>query len=185
MFPEVGGKDAVVIRETYGSIGAPLLMEAVPESRMILLLRDPRDVLASSLDAFRRGSWGSTALGADNIPDFDMEDWADLYMRTIGNARHAYESHSGRKALLRYEDLRSDPIGMLKKVYSALHMPVEEKQLAEAAKKHSWEAVPEGAKGPGRFYRKATPGGWKVDLTAAQVAIVERVAAPVLEEFYS
>ena len=185
MFPEVGSKDALVVRETYGSIGAPLLMEALPESRMILLVRDPRDVLASSLDAFRRGSWGSTALGADNVPDFDIADWADLYMRTIGNAREAYESHTGPKALLTYEDLRADTLGGIKRVYSALEITVDEKQLAEAVEKHSWETVPEGQKGPGKFYRKATPGGWKDDLTADQVTTVEKVAAPILEEFYS
>jgi hypothetical protein len=185
MFPEVGSTDALVVRETYGSIGAPLLMEALPESRMILLVRDPRDVLASSLDAFRRGSWGSTALGADNVPDFDIEDWGDLYMRTIGNAREAYDNHTGPKALLTYEDLRADTLGGIKRVYSALEITVDEKQLAEAVEKHSWETVPEGQKGPGKFYRKATPGGWKDDLTADQVTTVEKVAAPILEEFYS
>jgi hypothetical protein len=106
-------------------------------------------------------------------------------MRTIGNAREAYESHTGPKALLTYEDLRADTLGGIKRVYSALEITVDEKQLAEAVEKHSWETVPEGQKGPGKFYRKATPGGWKDDLTADQVTTVEKVAAPILEEFYS
>ena len=38
-------------------MGAPLLMEALPESRMILLVRDPRDVAASTLDAAKEGGW--------------------------------------------------------------------------------------------------------------------------------
>jgi hypothetical protein len=32
-------------------------MEALPESRMIFLIRDPRDRTASALDAARKGSW--------------------------------------------------------------------------------------------------------------------------------
>src|SRR3712207_6950789 len=49
--------DYLVVKEPNGSIGAPLLMEALPESRMILLVRDPRDVAASSIDARRKGGW--------------------------------------------------------------------------------------------------------------------------------
>jgi len=185
MFPDVRSEGTLVVKEPYGSIGAPLLMEALPESRMIFLLRDPRDVLASSLEAFRPGSWGSNALGANDVPDFDTEQWANLYLRTIGKAREAYDSHKERKVMLRYEDLRADTVRTMKRVYSALEIAVEEKQLAEAVEKHSWETIPGDQKGPGKFYRKATPGGWKDDLTAEQVETVERVAAPILEEFYS
>ncbi len=46
-FPEVSETGYLVIKEPNGSVGAPLLMEALPESRMVLLIRDPRDVAAS------------------------------------------------------------------------------------------------------------------------------------------
>ena len=46
--PRLGPDDYLIIKEPNGSVGAPLLMEALPESRMILLIRDPRDVVASS-----------------------------------------------------------------------------------------------------------------------------------------
>src|SRR5215210_4431888 len=49
--PRLGSEDFLIVKEPNGSVGAPLLMEALPESRMILLVRDPRDVVASVLDA--------------------------------------------------------------------------------------------------------------------------------------
>src|SRR3712207_5902844 len=56
-FPGLGKEDYLIIKEPNGSIGAPLMMEAFPESRMILLVRDPRDVVASSMDARSEGGW--------------------------------------------------------------------------------------------------------------------------------
>jgi hypothetical protein len=50
--------------------------------------------------------------------------------------------------------------------------------------KHAWENIPEEEKGQGKFYRKATPGGWREDLTPGQVEIVEQVSAPLLKAFY-
>ena len=36
----------------------------------------------------------------------------------------------------------------------------------------------------GKVFRKATPGGWREDLTSEQVDVVERITAPLLDEFY-
>ena len=47
--------------------------------------------------------------------------------------------------------------------------------------KHSWENIPEEEKGEGKFYRKATPGGWREDLTPGQVEMVEEHHRPPAE----
>jgi len=185
MFPAVGPTETLVVKEPYGSIGAPLLMEALPESRMIFLVRDPRDVVASSMDAFAPSGWGSHFLSANHVPDLDSEAWARLYSRSMGNARQAYENHQQRKALVRYEDLRVDTLSAMQRLYSALEIEVKDEALAEAVAKHSWEAIPEDQKGKGKFYRRADPGGWKQDLTAEEVQTVETITAPIPTEFYS
>jgi hypothetical protein len=64
-------------------------------------------------------------------------------------------------------------------------MPVGEERLARIVEKHSWENVPKDEKGQGKFYRKATPGGWRDDLTPKQVSQVEGITASLLEKFYS
>jgi hypothetical protein len=86
--------------------------------------------------------------------------------------------------MVRYEDLRADTLGTMKRIYSTLGIPVDEGELARTVEKNSWENIPEEKKGEGKFYRKARPGGWREDLTPKQVRQVERIAAPLLEEYY-
>ena len=191
--PRLGPDDYLVVKEPNGSTGAPLLMEALPESRMILLVRDPRDVAASVLDGARKGSWlyerkdkgrwRENAL-ADTNPEAIARRRANMYMTQVGHARDAYEAHEGPKVLVRYEELRADALGTMKRIYSELGIAAAEEDLARVVEKHSWENIPEEDKGEGKFYRKATPGGWREDLTPKQAGIVEKITAPLLEEFY-
>jgi hypothetical protein len=192
-FPEVAGRGYLIIKEPNGSIGAPLLAEAMPASRVIFLVRDPRDVAASGLDAARKGSWqyeNAADRGwkrealADNQPDVWVRRRAQNYVRHAGKARDAYEAHKGPKVLIRYEELREDALGTMERLYSTLGIQVREEELARAVEKHAWENIPEKVKGQGKFYRRAKPGGWREDLTPAQVEIVEQVSAPLLKEFY-
>jgi hypothetical protein len=191
-FPELAG-GYLAVKEPGGSVGAGLIMEALPESGMVLLIRDPRDVVASWLDATRKGGWQTRRRGeggrraeslAETNPNAFVRRHADAYLQHVGSARRAYEAHEGRKVVVRYEDLRADTLGTMKRMYGELDVPVEEARLAKAVEKHSWDNIPEEEKGQGKFYRKATPEAWREDLTRRQVKIVERITAPLLEEFY-
>ncbi len=190
-FPRLGPEEYLVIKEPGGGVGAPFLMEALPESRMILLVRDPRDVVSSSLDATRKDSWQKWAGGAerrslaDEKPDAVVRRSAKKYLRNMERAREAYDAHDGPKALVRYEDLRADAMGTMKHLYSEIGIPVEEKALIRAVEAQAWESIPEDMKGQGKFYRKASPGGWREDLTPGQAGIVEEITAPLLKAFYA
>jgi hypothetical protein len=193
-FPALGPEDLLVVKEPGGGVGAPFLMEALPESRMILLVRDPRDVVSSSLDATREGSWqkeqrraagsGRKSLTAKR-PDAVVKRSAKKYLRNMGRAREAFDAHRGPRSLVRYEDLLADTLGAMRRVYSDLGIEWDEDALARAVEKHSWEAIPEDMKGQGKFYRKASPGGWKEDLSTSQIEIVEEISAPLLDKFYA
>jgi hypothetical protein len=69
-------------------------------------------------------------------------------------------------------------------MYSALGIEVGEEGLARVVEEHSWENIPEEEKGEGKFYRKATPGGWREDLTPKQAEAIERITAPLLKQLY-
>lgn len=191
--PTITPPHYLIVKEPNGAVGAPLLMEALPESRMVLLVRDPRDVAASSLDATRRGSWmyewqnrGTTKrrVPAEEKPNVFVKNRANSYLRQIGNAKRAYDTHEGRKALIRYEDLKSDTLKTMRRLCLALDLPTDEARLARVIEKHAWENVPEEEKGEGKFYRKATPGGWREDLTSTQAKTIEEITSPLLKEFY-
>lgn len=193
-FPNASSSDKVLVKEPNGSIGAPLLMEALPESRMILLVRDPRDVVASVLDASKKGSWlyerkedrkGWKAKAvADDSPNNFAENRAGVYLQDVGNAQQAYELHRGPKVVARYEDLVSDTLKEMRRIYSELGMEISEEALSRTVDKHSWDNIPEENKGMGKFYRRGASGGWREDLSAEQLRIVEEITAPFLEQFY-
>jgi hypothetical protein len=154
---------------------------------VILLVRDPRDVVASLLAAQREGSWGSgndERSLADRDPDEFVRQRARMYMASLSKALEAYRAHEGRKVVTRYEDLRYGTFEELQRTYSSLDIPVEGDQLRRVVEKHAWENIPEKRKGPNKPRRKATPGGWQEDLTLEQARMVEEITTPIMDEFY-
>src|SRR5918998_1542206 len=159
----LGPRPYVLIKEPNGSMGAPLLMEALPESRMILLVRDPRDVVASSMDAKSEGGWNyeknkklyleGRRKSSSEDPDAFAQRRAARYLQGMGKAKEAYDAHKGPKVLVRYEELRADTLGTMKRIYSTLGIEVDEQELERVVEEHSWENIPEEEKGEGKFYR--------------------------------
>jgi LPS sulfotransferase NodH len=190
--PDITLQHYLVVKEPDGAVGAPLLMEALPESRMVMLVRDPRDVAASAFDASRKGSWryewhnrGATGRPApDEKPHAFMRKRAEKYLHHMGNAKRAYDAHQGRKISIRYEDLKAETLETMRRLCVALGLPAGEKQIARVVEKHAWENIPDEEKGPGKFHRKATPEGWREDLTPEQAKAIEEITAPLLTEFY-
>ena len=185
-YPNLRDDQYLVIKEPNGSIGAPLLLEATPDSGLIFLIRDPRDVVASRLDAFERGSWSAQNRDFDTVEKLHAftKHLAEDYFKVVSQVQRAYQAHQGKKVIVRYEDLREDGIGTLGTMYAALGIEVDQSQLGAAVAKHSWEQIPDSDKGSGKFYRKAAPGGWREDLSPDQIKLVEEITGPILSEFY-
>ncbi|HXR60947.1 MAG TPA: sulfotransferase, partial [Solirubrobacterales bacterium] len=100
---------AFVVKEP-GSHVAPLLAELFPESKVIFLLRDGRDVVDSWLDAYSDGSWAIPG-GAFPVTEegrITLIKWLSAVWAYRSRAvKAAYDSRpDGARILIRYEDLR-------------------------------------------------------------------------------
>lgn len=182
--PHLGAGSHLVIKEPNGSSGAPVLMEAIPESRMILLIRDPRDAVASVLDSAGEGGWREGRDSYNAVIEGLAQKHARRYSQNMSFALKAYRQHSGYKTLVRYEELLEDTLSAVRTLCLDLELPINEQTLAATIEKYSWRNISEEDKGQGKFRRKATPGSWKEDLTPQQVDIVEEITAPLIREFY-
>jgi hypothetical protein len=188
--PSVTPERYLIVKEPGGAVGAPLLMAALPESRMVLLVRDPRDFAASVLDATMKGGWMQEGMDEWARRDLDSEKDVQRYLRALsrqyvrqmGNGKKAFDEHDGRKIMVRYDDLRTRTLGTMRDLCAALELPVTEQRVAQVVDKHSFENIPQRERGEGKFYRKATSGGWKDDLTPEQAKIVEDITAPLINE---
>jgi hypothetical protein len=61
----------------------------------------------------------------------------------MSNGKKAFDSHKGGKILLKYDDLKADTVGAMRRLCAALAIPVDEQRLARVVDRNSWEKIPE------------------------------------------
>lgn len=175
--------DYLFVSEPNGAQGAVPLMRAFPDSPLVFLLRDPRDVVASFL-AGASGGWAGNRAIED--PDRFVAARSEMVARSFGWSWEAWKEHKGPKTRIRYEDMRADPLKAVSGLLDDLSLPgAGTPELRRSAEKWSWENPKFFLKrGPGEKQRKASPGSWREDLTPSQARTVENTCKSVLDSFY-
>jgi hypothetical protein len=186
--PAAGAERALAaVKEPNGSQSADLLMRAMPGSRLLFLLRDGRDVVDSELAANAAGSWigrefpGSRGIGTDQRVEFVTQSAMKWLWRTQV-VQDAYRDHRGPKLMVRYEDLRADPLPGVREIFDWLELEVDDGQLAGFVERHEFERVPEEKRGADQFHRAASPGLWRENLGADEQQAIEDAIGPKLRE---
>jgi len=178
------GPPSFVVKEP-GSHAAPLLAELFPDSKLIFLLRDGRDVVDSWLDGYRDGSWAIPG-GAFPVSDegrLPLIRWLSaVWVYRCRAVRRAYETRpEGSRLLIRYEALRERTAETLEGVCEVLGF--DPAKATEVADRHRFERVPRQARGPRQVVRAATPGSWRENLSPAEQQAMHEALGPALEEF--
>ncbi len=184
---ENGGiDDPIVVVKEPGSHAADTIMDLFPESALIFLLRDGRDVVDSWLDAYRDGSW-ATAEGAYPLDDAGrpaLIRWqASVWLHRTEVVQETYaRTNPSRRVLIRYEEMRDDPADALGRICDLLGIDAARDRIETIASANDYGRVPPSAKGSGREIRKAKPGGWAKHMTPEEIADLHEILAPKLEE---
>ena len=142
-----------VLKEPHGTIGADVLMATLPRSRMILLLRDGRDVVDSELAAATSGSWAMAALAAYAPADDDrlgyLEDRAKVWLARTLVAERAFAAHpEALRMRIRYEDLLEDPEGIIASLSNWLELGLTGDRIREAVTRTDFRRLDPGIRGP-------------------------------------
>ena len=107
------------------------IIEAFPGSRVIVMIRDPRAVLVSQANKWRR-----RFLGATNIPSREaLRSWANYHPFLIAKLWASCSKVSRRYARdervmeVRFEDLLADPEAVVRQMAEHVRLPFSEQML--------------------------------------------------------
>lgn len=174
--------------------GGPLLGRAARAA--IYLVRDPRDVAISL--AHHNNSTIDTAIALMNrtdsaLGDGPMGSTAQLRQKLAGWSGHVTSWLDQRDVpvhLLRYEDLRADPVARFGAALAFAGQGVGKGEVTRAVAHSDFSALQRREREEGfaenksrssPFFRAGRPGGWRTTLTVAQRTRLEDAHAPVME----
>jgi hypothetical protein len=184
---EAGGiEDPIVVVKEPGSHAADTIMELFPDSHLIFLLRDGRDVVDSWLDAYRDGSW-ATEEGAYPLDDAGrpaLIRWqSSVWLHRTEVVQQTYaRTDPERRVLVRYEELRAHPVTELARICETIGIEPAEGQLERIAAANEFSRVPHARKGTGREIRRAKPGGWAAHMSREEIIAMHEILAEKLDE---
>ena len=174
------GFGGLVIKEPNGSVVAPLILKAMPQAKAIFMLRDPRDVIASLIDARKPGSWMDERLTLEFDRDRIVRQSVRRFERIAEMLADLESAAVGRLYVMRYERLRAGTFAEMRHLAHVLGLPCDEEVLRRAVEEHAYERIPSELKGPGKFVRTARVGGWAEELEPAEIAAIHRRLGPFL-----
>jgi hypothetical protein len=179
----------IVIKEPNGSHAADSTMALFPESRLLFLVRDGRDVIDSLIDAMlARDSWWQQSQVSDE-PRIVSErlafihHHANLWLQRTESVQRAYAATPEPLRLrVGYEDLLAETDAGFARVLQWLGLSPDAEAVGAAVESRSFAAIPEEQKGPGKRARSANPGQWRERLRPSEIELVEGIMGPKLRE---
>lgn len=177
----------LIIKEPNGSAGAGILLECFPNSKLIFLLRDGRDVVDSLMDAHRPNSWNkklsSESLDSETTKNALIKKHSNMWVILTNIVLSAFNKHNPQlRLLVKYENLRKDTFDELKKIYNFLNIDIEDHEIEKLVEKYKFENIPKSQTGSGKMTRTAKPGNWEKVFSTEEKDIMKKVMGPTLKK---
>jgi len=166
-------------------VGADIILECLPNSKSVILLRDPRDIMDSRVDALSESGW-STKRGWNEITVKNKISFIEReslrWIQLIKILLNMYSANKERCLLVKYENLRKDTLSELTKIFEFSKLDVNENALRKIVDRLSFEKIPKGEKGSGKRKRSASPGKWKEHFNEKEQKIMHKIMIDTMKE---
>src|SRR5665213_1692246 len=178
----VSGYRRLVFKMPNESHAADFIAAALPEARIIHLVRDGRDVLSS-----RFGSFGSEILSATK--NEALRKYAVSFFSHFWNFQNdiisdACSAHAPERAMfIRYEDLRQDLRSSVFKLYEWIGASLTDQQIETLVKDVSLENAPRDEVGYGKRRGDGTVGRFNAIFSGEEIKLMNKIMGPSLTRY--
>ncbi len=178
----------IIIKEALGSSGADIIMKVLKRTKLLFIIRDGRDSVDSNLDTHSPGSWREEfgkppAINTPAERIHWIREYSNQWVVLNRIILRAYYNHEPiLRLMVKYEDLKKNTHSEMRRIYSFLNIKISERELNEIVEKLDFKNIPPSNKGPGKFYRAASVGGWKANFDDKEKEIMNSIMGKTLKE---
>lgn len=180
----------VIIKEPIGVHDPDIVLQCLPKSKFIFLVRDGRDIVDSKIDTHFSNSWlrnkerTPRELKSQETKNKTILFYSKTWNTNMIEIKKTFDKHDPQlRTIVKYEDLLKKPFITLKKVYDFIGLSIERDELNKIIEASSFERIPESRKGPGKFYRSASPGNWKKNFSTSEQELMNSIMGKILQKF--
>lgn len=186
----LGRPKHLILKEPHLTMYWPFLFELVPEAVFLLVVRDPRDVIASMVRVGeKQRALGQRGMFADRNVDQLCRHFLSFYQPSFEYKRGEFR---GRLGIVQYEDLISDPQSSLKDISRFTGIPfdsidpecqpdtghVQQNVISGSSHYSPWMTAVTGEK-----LSRSRVGRFTDTLTPAEISQVEECCAEFFDSF--
>lgn len=175
----------IIIKDPVSSLGSDIIMECLPKSKIIFLIRDGRDVVESRLDMHNVDSWAKLPpLHNQEERQALIDGYANMWNIDNQIIERAFNNHeSNLRFFIKYEELKKNTKHELKKIYNFLNIQITNEELNSLVILNDFKNIENTEKGQGKFNRTASIGGWKKTFNQNEILLMESIMNQTLTKF--
>lgn len=153
----------------------------MPRSRLIMLVRDGRDIIRSRFSAF-----ASVTLNQSDNRDtrlYCIAYYAQMWNAQLDISEAAYNHHDDAKILsLTYENMRNDSFNFVKTLSTFMNTRLDDQALQRISETRKLENAPAESRGDNKPRQQGYIGGYKKYFNEEEIALMNTIMQRNLEK---
>jgi len=177
----------VIIKEADVIDTSDIISDCFPNSKIIILVRDGRDVLDSSINGRQKDGWMTKSMNGIPINEKKrsrfIRNRSQFWVNLTENLLRTHTKHTnGFVYLVKYEDMLKDTQNELEKIYKFLEINISKDKIQNIVTKYDFSKIPAREKGSGKFYRSASPGLWREHFSDEEQNMMNEIMGNTLKK---